>query len=851
VESYPDIQWEVCNDCTKNYSSDLLNVINRPSRKMASTFQKLDLKSIAEFVLKSGSSDGQRKNKFCDIGFASDQNTGRSIASNGISKPRVLEQSGNSLLTTAAAALSSVLDDIVQPRLRFKAYRDKNRQEEFAATLGTGNLFEAVRFALTNQDHILDIHEDASNDPEPLFSGVVTFSSWLLLSDGTWWRLSIIGYSRRSIPRYIRRKAKYTNIIDEVVAYARSLPKERLVISPSLLNFPKSSKATMHHQPAHSNKCVYLSAYADCIEQLRSALQLTVWHLLALTYNVVDSESPVYFWRVTDSLLLVASTLSSTDASKKLHLHDPVEFGVMFYNLLWDLKEVKTAGGNKKRVPGQRHQPHNNIRQPDFVVDISIQNLFRIYLGVRELHPKQLADCHYFGRTVSRLENSFEKGGAYGAGPLTAQHITGVACLLGIFPLSFLDHAEIGQSTASYKYLRKNYGLLDHMEDTRQILEALSCVLELSFFLCENIVCKWVQSKRKTTEGVPIPCPYMDTVFENQLSMLFKDGSRLMHVSSTEMTAVQQTSADRCRVDRAMDKAINKAHSAFAAILWNVRYQAGRKLFPMKSSTRRAQQSGSKRSEAESSTSTLGDPSQLPSSGRSKGGGAKRSATESSTSNSVVPIQLLLKSSKADSQMRAARNKGLSHFSSEMKERKCFALRRLSKLALAAQLSSGTKFVLYERYLLGGFTFFRSWLRVNDHSDDNWAPTLGVFNFYPKSNSITVNGLRYYPTKNEAKQYSMFCAIFQHSHSFFRKQVLCKYLPPEQLKDDEEEYTEESVSLRVNRFLACWDAESVTQQERKEKAPFLGFVEYGDGTIGARLLENDGEWMKGSVMHYF
>lgn len=825
TESYTDIKWKIYNDCTQNYRGDFLNVINKPSRKIASAFQKLHLDDIAEFVLKSGSSDGQRKNMFCDVGFASDQNTGRSVESNGISKPRVLEHSCCPLLVTAAAALSSVIDNIVPPHLRFKAYRDEKRQIEFADTLSPGNLFEAIRFALTNEDHILDIHEDASNDSDLLFSGVAAFSKWLQLSDGKWWRLSIIGYSRRSVCRYISRKSKYSAIINKVVAFAHSLPQERLVISESLLHFPSNSKASMHHLSPHSNKCVYLSAYADCIEQLRTAFDLTIWHMLALTYNVVDSESPVYFRKVTESLLTMAS---SKQPCQKLHLDQPADFGVVFYNLLWDLKDKKTASGNQHRVPGQRHQPHNNIRQPHFVVDISIQNLFRIYLGVKGLHPKQLGDCHYFGRTVSRLEESFEKGGAYGAGPLTAQHITGVACLLGIFPLCFLDHAEIGQSTASYKYLKREYGLIDHMEDTRQILEALSTVLGLSFFICENLVCKWVQSKRKTEGGAEMACPYTDTIFKHQ-AILYKSGTNLFQVTSAGHAELEETSAVKCKVNPAMDKAMNKAHLAFAADLWNTRYHAGRKLFPMKSSTRRVQQqSNGKRKNVVSMVSSTA-PSR-----RIKG--------------TTLPAPVV--STEAVSRLRVSRNLTLSQFSSFYAERKSFSLPRFSKQALNAQFSPRTKFVTYERYSLGGYIFFRAWLRVGDDTDDTWAPTCGAFNFYPKSNSITVGGNRYYPTKREAQQYSMFCAVFQNSHSFFRENMLGGYLPEEKPGKKDQEYSLEPISLRVTRFFAFYDPDAVGEEERKEHATFLGLVEYGDGAVGARLLETNGQWMKGSVMHY-
>jgi hypothetical protein len=60
-----------------------------------------------------------------------------------------------------------------------------------------------------------------------------------------------------------------------------------------------------------------------------------------------------------------------------------------------------------------------------------------------------------------------------------------------------------------------------------------------------------------------------------------------MKVSADGTQKFKFTSANRCRVDAKLDSSACRDHSLSAGALWQVQFQAGRKVFPMKSATRR------------------------------------------------------------------------------------------------------------------------------------------------------------------------------------------------------------------------------------------------------------------------
>jgi hypothetical protein len=824
----PTLSFETFNDSTKNYGGDFLNVCNCPSREIESAMECVDLLAIAEFVLHNGASDGQRKNKYCDIGYASDLNTSRSFASSGISKPRTLEFTDNSLLQSGAVGLSKLVDEVSPPHLKGITYRDPVREAEFSQTIAPLNILDAIRFALTNEDHVLGIHEDTKNCTKTAFRGVINYSRWLTLSDGRWWRLSILGYSRKSITGYMARKSKYGPVIAAVVKFTRSLPFDRLHVSESLLFLPGNRQAMKHVAP-HANKSVYLSVYVHCIERLRSTLELTVWHLLALAYNVVDSESPIYFVNVTKAIISRCDKVSSSEASRMFCLAKPSRFGVIFYNMLFNLKDERAALPKKGKVVGQRHQPHNNTRIPEWKVDVSIQNIFCLYLGLNQLESKQVADCHFYGKAVARLEQDVEHGGAYGAGPLTAQHVIGVGCLLGLFPIGLMEHAEIGSSTATYRYLVSEYGFDNHLEDTRQLLECLSTVLELPFFICENLVCKWTQVVPKSTASQPKMCAYTDTILQGQDIYYASASLELMKISATQGTQqVRLTSANKCRVDSKLESNASRDHSLAPGALWQVRFQAGRKVFPMKSATRRFTNNKNNK-------------------------GKKRSAEVAETGDSnrimhsIVPPALNLKLREYPTQESVLQKNPAT-------PSQPFRMQKLAMLALKSTVSSHTSFFLYQRFNLCGYTFLHCCLRLSEEEDDIWSPSGPHLGLVPKDDSILVDGRRYFYKKDVAQRYSMLCAIFRQDSAFFRDNWLQEYLP---MKHDRHVDADENSKAKVlpkqvtmlRRYSVLYDPTCNPKSERKNRPPFLGILEYSDGAVGVRLLESDGRWVVKSHLH--
>jgi hypothetical protein len=168
----PTLYFQSFSDSTKNYTRDFLNVFNCPSRKINSAMKCDDLPAaIAKFVLKNGGgSDGQRKNKYCNIGFASDLNTSCLVELGGIIKPRTLECTDNSLLQSGTVGISKLVDKVSPLHLQGIAYRDPERQAKLSEVIAPPlNLLDVICFALINEDHVLGIHEDTKNCTKTAF----------------------------------------------------------------------------------------------------------------------------------------------------------------------------------------------------------------------------------------------------------------------------------------------------------------------------------------------------------------------------------------------------------------------------------------------------------------------------------------------------------------------------------------------------------------------------------------------------------------------------------------------------------------------------------------------------------
>jgi len=556
-----------------NYTGPNCRVVNVLSPEMKACFHKVDFEALGLHVKERSKCDPNRGNMYIDAGFASNLSSRRVKGQDcGVAKPAELKPhpSGKDIFAEATLALGRFALLVCPNSMKAKLYQgDERRNREFAGRHVKGNILEVMRVALTNEKFLVGCHADKFNDVLEWNEGVVNYSTWIEI-DCEWWRLSLIGYSRKSISDYYRRLDLYGPLVDRISGFMDTLPAERVEISPSLLHFPDSACDVKRMKP-HVNKCVFYSSFVECFHLLQVRLDLTKWHLFGMMVNVTSSETPDYMWQVKNDIL---SSLELQEEAKTL---GPIDFGLFLYHKIFDKKEAVSAG--KLPVAGQRHQPHNNTRQASHKIAASIRNLIKLHHGLNLLDSRLYSDIHYYCRAIALLEQGWDKNGVYGAGALTAQHIFGVGVLLGIYPAEMLQHALLAEGSNAYKYLAKTFGLDDHIKDTYQLLANGACYLGISWFEMENVLCKWTQFAGGTDKTA------VDSIYFGQSIYYMDKEHRLVMVTSDGVSYVLPCSS-RCRESLSLDATLGAPSPALDYSFWEQRLYDKKKVFPLKSQTR-------------------------------------------------------------------------------------------------------------------------------------------------------------------------------------------------------------------------------------------------------------------------
>ena len=562
-----------------NFGSNC-NVVNRLSPEMKECFETVDFASLGAYVKTHSKCDSSRGNLYIDSGWASNLSSRRVKGEDyGVSKPAeiTVDPPGKEIFADAMVSLSKFALLICPHSMKEKLYQaDKRRQLEFADKHVEGNLLEVMRVALTNEKYLVGCHADKYNDVLDWNEGVVNFSTWIVI-DGEWWRLSLIGYSRKSISDYYRRLDLYGPLVDRISLFMDALPSDRVEIEPSLLDFRNTTGHVKRLKP-HANKCVFYSSYVECCHLLQAKLNLTKWHLFGLVFNITTSESPEYMWLTTKEVM------TCHQLQIKLKHLGPVDFCIVIYNMIWDKKEE--ASRKKLGVPGQRHQPHNNKRQPGHIISSSLRNIILLHHAYYVLDDYLHMDPHYYSKAVAFLQHGWQKTGSYGAGALTAQHILDAGTLLGLFPLTIMEHAEISEGSPSYQHLQEEEGSVKSTSlDTYQLLSNLSCYTGLSWFVLENLICKFYQSTKIQKSN----STYVDSIYRGQslyhiIPCDKKKPARLMEVTLDGEKEVS-TCASRCRKSVVYDRMFRWEGGDDS--LWERSLPRKRKVYQLKTSSRK------------------------------------------------------------------------------------------------------------------------------------------------------------------------------------------------------------------------------------------------------------------------
>ena len=507
----------------KNYENEFMCVCNKFAEKTEDIVSQFDFETLAKACKAENKLDDARNNYYVDKGFTSDMNTTRKEAELGIAKPNIRTGSRDPVYTKAFQLMSRLAPLVVPSSLREGLYRDEQREKEFARKLCDGNTVEALRVALTTSfDSVLDVHEDNNNDKQnENFSPVAAVSSPVFL-DGEWHRVVVVAHSRNSIASCINRRVEYGPCMLDIVRFYDSLPRERTDIHPSLLEMDDGKKCK--HMEPHLNKCVFLSAMVDQMRLMNEALGITKDQMFGLLFNVIASEAPCFFHDVTEELMVDA------DFRKRVPSLSAEALGTIVYNRIFDRKERMKK--RKTPTPGQRHQPCNNRRARKEQVEESIRNLKKLSQACFALPQEEREDLNAFSRASGMLSKEVEQCGCYGGGPLTSQHLLIAGSMIDMFPHEFLSLAEISTSTQTFEWLVgkhwKGKVIEDVAEWSRQILSAVSVLVDCTLFEAENLVCECGRRDRGVGK-------YKDTLFAGQRVHYWnKDSKQMMSVCASQ-----------------------------------------------------------------------------------------------------------------------------------------------------------------------------------------------------------------------------------------------------------------------------------------------------------------------------
>ena len=332
----------------KQVTNNYITVINGASvnADISKLCEHASFKSLCDLVnnYKESEStfDSGRGNVFFDKGLNCAKNLGHNKKHYGLATPRL--RSVSNVMTTNDKLFCDVAESILLniaknnlPRQckgkESKLYNVPMCNSDFLTD--TARHFHATRYAMTDDTHVLNIHVDSQNpgmytelEDCNLNMPVVCYARKV---DNT--RVTIIGYGRDSVVQSSLRKLKYERCLKTIIDFYNSCSDSNKKISSNLVK-TLSTQVKMdgmpHCFPLHTNKMVSYSVYIDRILYLLLKYNLDVYHRIVLVYSAILSESPDYYMRATDEMMMTSKKIWSCT--------DVMSFAQMLYNKIWEMK---------------------------------------------------------------------------------------------------------------------------------------------------------------------------------------------------------------------------------------------------------------------------------------------------------------------------------------------------------------------------------------------------------------------------------------------------------------------------------------------------------------------------------
>ena len=485
----------------KNYEDDFLIVVNDFTLlpQLRTIIDNINDEELLLELIRKGQLDKTRGNTKIDLGYACGQNLQRDLDQFGVTRPRILERTRETIFIVIQEQLSTMMDTVCDAFFLPAYHRVDNIDQCFARKLHQKGIIPSWRAAMNGPNQRLEVHEDTNNDDRELMSPVGVLSRIYLTELGPL-RLTKIGYSRQSLFDSIRREQEIKPIVANFKKWEGRQPKILSTISPELFNIePNSPIPGVIEIPCHLERAVGVSPYIHATIRLQSLMNLTRHQCVAVLYNCVTNESPFFFYSVYEYIVSC-----DYNARKSLAKKSPIELGVWFHENIWNRIKKKKGAKEKNALP-RRHQPHNNKKPTDEKIRLSINNLIRLTDQFCFLDLNESKKQFHHSKAIAILMRTPETGGCHGCGGLTSQTLLYTLSSVGLIPIHVSSWGELA-GTETSKFLECHFGLSYSEGRVEQFLNC--CVASSPGYTkeqIENRICKWTRSIRedvkKSTNG--------------------------------------------------------------------------------------------------------------------------------------------------------------------------------------------------------------------------------------------------------------------------------------------------------------------------------------------------------------
>ena len=263
-------------------------------------------------------------------------------------------------------AMTTILKSIYSKRPEIQPFgTDMKRTQEFANELlyfdtlskrGNNveikNVFESLTYAMTyysnDNSSILKNHIDHFNCTENGFNNV--FGIYINMRHPTkknsFVRVVLLGYSRKSIPDYYKRREKRNLFKEHILKYIQFMGEERLnfqLSSAIPFHFRKNDKDEFLHKLPYADKCAFYSIFTSCIYDFMKRYEnnVTIEHIIELVLPIG--------WITTGSHYFIVVKNIENNWIEDENLTIKV------------ISELVKIGGSISSGPGSRLQPFCNF----------------------------------------------------------------------------------------------------------------------------------------------------------------------------------------------------------------------------------------------------------------------------------------------------------------------------------------------------------------------------------------------------------------------------------------------------------------------------------------------------------